>query len=70
MSAFPSAITDLLQEFDERLAEHSVRIVVVVVYHDNKMALSFTPNLTPESKHNAILRVQSLLSEFISTEAL
>lgn len=70
MSTFPFGDSELLQEFDERLSEHSVRIVVVVVYHDNKMALSFTPNLTPESKHNAILRVQSLLSEFISAEAL
>jgi len=70
MSDFPPAIVEIVKEMDERLADEGVRIVALFVYHENKMALTFTPNLTPESKHAAMIRAAEILRKFIASEAV
>jgi len=69
---YSAAITEAIARLDSALSENHHRLVLAIVYNEKtgRMALAFTPELTPESRHNALLHAQALLSEYMRKEAL
>jgi hypothetical protein len=72
IDSYNTAVTEAIETCDNALEQAGHRLVLVLVWNaqTDRFALSFTPNLTPETKHDAMLRAQKLLAEYIKGEAI